>query len=134
MGRECGPEGFTDPLVKVLEHYQLVDYKRGDNYIRFHEMPAEVLIALTEKLPQDNLKGRQNCGPTIEAFIALAVQEPASLFGGYIITRVRDDESFVIDEVSVPSCLDMASTPIAAYLPADEDDVVCDGWRRLWWD
>ena len=137
MERPFGFKGFTDQLVGVLDHYQLVDYtryKRAAEYIRFQEMPAEVLIALAEKLPEANLREGQNEGPTIEACIALALQEPASLFGGYIITRVRDDERFSIDEVSVPTRLDLANTAIASYLPAGEDDVVADGKRRLWWD
>jgi hypothetical protein len=126
--------GFTDQLVEILDHYQLANWRPGDNYIRFKGMPAEVLIALAEKLPEGNLRERQNEGPTIEEFIALALQEPASLFGGYIITKVRDDERLMVDEVSVPTCLNLANRAIASYLPADEDDVVGDFMRRLWWD
>lgn len=127
------PEGFTDQVREALRFDQLLTGQVGRDCQRFDGLPAETLLALAEKLPKAQLEDRQNQGPTIQAFIDLALLYPEAKFIGYVITRERDDERFTIEGVWMPPNVPLESTPIGCYLPADEDDVI-GGRRRLWWD
>lgn len=131
--RLYAPAGFTDQVLEALRFYQLLTGQVGRDCQHFDGLSAETLLALAEKLPEAQLGDCQNQGPTIRAFIDLALLYTEAKFIGYIITRERDDERFTIEGVWMPPNVPLEATPIGCYLPAGEDDLI-GGRRRLWWD
>lgn len=60
MDRLYEPEGFTDCIIEALRGY--VDYTLGTppNYLHLRDLPAEMLLAVAEKLPNANLEDRRS--------------------------------------------------------------------------
>jgi hypothetical protein len=129
--RSENEKGFTDEICHVLG---INPPKNTD--IVYYKLSAKILLKIAPKLPEWNLKERQNEGPTVSAFIDLAKIMPHAIFGGYIVGKERDDERVSIDTVIFPSTKENAQLAYKTLQPVDkpDEDQTINEKKRWWWD
>jgi len=101
MGRMFGPPGFTTVIVKKLQEHIDWRYSNPPEYYRGY-VPSQALLTVSDLIPPENLRLRQNASPTVRDFVEFARKNPEAYFLFYVIGRDREDERVSIEGACLP--------------------------------